>query len=93
MKGIFMNFKQLLIPPLLGLPLMFMGCGSNTSTGPATDNSGSKTDSTINNNAWIINITKEVSQNLFESGTNQGSLVNVQSVETKTVDDLVYTVV
>jgi hypothetical protein len=27
-----MNFKQLLIPPLLGLPLMFMGCGSNTST-------------------------------------------------------------
>jgi hypothetical protein len=93
MKGVFMNFKQLLIPPLLGLPLMFMGCGSNTSTGPATDNSGSNTDSTINNNAWIINITKEVSQNLFESGTNQGSLVNVQSVETETVDDLVYTVV
>ncbi|MBV1921591.1 MAG: YHYH protein [Pseudomonadales bacterium] len=113
-----MNFKKILIPPLLALPLILTGCGSSssdttdttdatesteesvadTSTDASTDTStdtttDTSTDATTDSSVWIINTTDEVSENLYESGTNQGSRVNVQSVETETVGDLEYTVV
>jgi hypothetical protein len=97
-----MKFKQAIIPPLLALPLILSGCGSSsdtteessadTSTDTSTD-TDTDTGTTTDNTVWIINSTDEVSENLYESGTNQGSLVNVQSVETETVDNLEYTVV
>ncbi|OUR92007.1 hypothetical protein A9Q81_17145 [Gammaproteobacteria bacterium 42_54_T18] len=79
-----MSVKQMFIPPLLALPFILTGCGGVNDT---TD------ESAIDSSVWIINTTDEVSENLYESGTNQGSLVNVQSVETEIVDDLEYTVV
>ena len=96
-----MNFKLVFIPPLLALPLLLVGCGSSdsaedTTTDTTTDSStdtSTDTDTSSTSSGWIINSDDEVSQNLFESGTNQGSFVNVQSVTAETVDDLEYTVV
>jgi len=97
-----MNFKQVIAPPLLILPLLLSACGSSSETTDTTDDTTDVTDTTDAtdtsdatdaSSVWIINTTDEASLNLYESGTNTGSPVNVQSVSTETVDDLEYTVV
>jgi len=91
-----MKFKQVL-PPLLILPLLLAGCGSGDETLTESDSSDDpvieRDPLTDTSSGWILNTTDEVSSNLFESGSSQGSLVNVQSVGIETVDSLEYTVV
>ncbi|WP_444959310.1 YHYH protein [Microbulbifer sp. ZKSA002] len=54
-----------------------------------SDSSGSSTDSGV----WILNTDEERAPYIYESNSNEQVLVNVQSVESETVDGKEYTVV
>jgi len=90
-----MDYKNLIITPLIIMPLLLTGCSSTNDTADTNDTTEATdtTEAIETNSVWIINTTDETSENLFESGTSQGSLVNVQSVDTETVDEVEYTVV